>query len=86
MRKIEGRTVTVELVADLARRFNHVPESAIFISAYFDYSRNAFVCLFEDDSYESIPEGSAFPIDKTIPVAKPVAGYDHMLEVYGMQP
>jgi hypothetical protein len=86
MRKIEGRTVTAELVADLARRENHVPESAIFISAYFDHSRNAFVCLFEDESYQSIPEGAAIPVDKTIPAPKPAVGFDHMLEVYGLEP
>ena len=86
MRKIEGRTVTVEVFADLARRENHVPESAIFISAYFDHGRNAFVCLFEDESYESVPEGTVIPVDRTIPAQKAATGYDHMLEVYGLEP
>lgn len=40
-----------------------IPESARFMHAYFDYERNVFVCVFEDDSFEVVPEGCVIPRD-----------------------
>lgn len=61
MRNLQGVTVTSKAIASLCQ--TAVPESAKFLHAYFDGERNAFVCVFEDESFESVPEGCRFPID-----------------------
>ncbi len=40
-----------------------LPQTAKFSHAYFDPSRNVFVCVFEDDSFERVYEGCSVPID-----------------------
>ena len=61
-KKIRGVSVTGDLVAVVIPP-NVIPSTARFQHAYFDYERNVFVCLFEDESFEAIPEGCRFPID-----------------------
>lgn len=61
MRNLHGVTVTSEAIASLC--LNVMPLSARFLHAYFDYERNAFVCVFEDESFDVVPEGSRIPID-----------------------
>lgn len=39
-----------------------IPETANFFSAYFDQARNVFVVIYEDDSFEVVPEGAKVPI------------------------
>lgn len=70
MRRLYGFVVTGEVIADFARSGKRtiqvespVPESATFFKAYFDHARNAFVCVFEDDSFSSVSEGALIPID-----------------------
>ena len=56
----------------MARDAGHVPKTAIFQHAYFDYERSVFVCLFDDESFDTVPEGCRFPIDvANDPVATP---------------
>jgi hypothetical protein len=40
-----------------------IPESARFMHAYFDYERNVFVCVFENESFREVPEGCRIPVD-----------------------
>jgi hypothetical protein len=40
-----------------------IPESARFMHAYFDYERNVFVCVFEDEGFAEVLEGCRIPID-----------------------
>lgn len=61
-KKFRGISVTGDLVA-AAIPSGAVPSTAKFQHAYFDYERNVFVCLFEDETFEPVPEGCRFPID-----------------------
>lgn len=72
-RKLCGVLVTGELIAEMARsgerRYaveSQLPESAVFHTAYFDQSRNAFVCVFEDDSFPPLDNASIPIIDKPV--------------------
>lgn len=79
MRKLQGITVTSEAIASLCK--TAVPASAKFSHAYFDSGRNAFVCVFEDESFKDVPEGHYIPVDvdnlrqqlsrRPIPVLRP---------------
>lgn len=40
-----------------------IPPSAEFYTAYFSHDRNAFVCVFEDESFGSICDGALIPVD-----------------------
>ena len=69
MRKLKGFIVSGEVVGEFCRNGRRaftvsgpLPETAKFWSAHFDHSRNSFVCLFEDESFDSVPEGSTIPI------------------------
>lgn len=39
-----------------------VPEDAEFYTAYFDHSRNAFICVFEHPSFDRICNGAVIPL------------------------
>jgi hypothetical protein len=62
-RRLQGITVSVEMVGDLARAKGTVPQTATFNHAYFDHSRNAFVCYFEDVTFAEVAEAGIIPID-----------------------
>ena len=63
MRRTRGATVTGECIAEIARASGQVPKTAVFQYAYFNYERNVFVCVFDDKSFDVVPEGCSFPID-----------------------
>ena len=65
-RKIQGVTVTGDAIAAMIP-VGQLPSTAKFLHAWFDYERNAFVCMFEDESFEEVPEGGRFPIDVDTP-------------------
>lgn len=70
MRRLYGFVVTGEAIGEIAKQGQRtidvsspVPDSAAFFSAYFDHARNAFVCVFEDDSFSPVAEGALIPVD-----------------------
>jgi hypothetical protein len=62
IKRLQGVSVTGQMVA-AAFPAGTIPESARFTHAYFDYERNVFVCVFEDESFREVPEGCSIPID-----------------------
>ena len=69
MRRLYGFLVAGEVLGVFFRNGNRsfkvtgpVPESASFWSAYFDHSRNAFVVVFEDESFPPVAGGEEIPI------------------------
>ena len=65
MKRIRGVTVTGEAIAAMIPA-EQLPSTAEFLYAWFDYERGVFVCMFEDESFEPIPEGCRFPIDVAV--------------------
>jgi hypothetical protein len=70
MRRLYGFVVTGEFIAEIAQAGRRtidvaspIPRSARFLRAYFDHSRNGFVCVFEDDSFRPVAEGAMIPVD-----------------------
>jgi hypothetical protein len=70
MRRLYGFVVTGAAIGAIARQGKRtinvsspVPDSATFFSAYFDHARNAFVCVFEDESFSPVAEGALIPVD-----------------------
>lgn len=70
MRRLYGFVVTGNCVAEIARTGKRtidvsspIPESATFLTAYFDHNRNAFVCVFEDEAFSPLAEGALIPVD-----------------------
>ena len=61
-KRLQGVSVTGQMVAE-AFPSGTIPESARFMHAYFDYERNVFVCMFEDESFPEVPEGCRIPVD-----------------------
>lgn len=61
-RRIQGVSVTGEMIA-AAFPEGKLPSTAKFSHAYFDSARSVFICVFEDDSFERLPEGCTLPID-----------------------
>lgn len=68
-RRLAGLIITGECVASLARAGKRtidisspVPETASFFTSYFDHSRNAYVAVFEDESFNLLCEGCVIPI------------------------
>ena len=79
-RRIAGVVVTGECVANVLRAgkrtievFSPVPETASFFTSYFDHSRNAFVAVFEDESFSPIADGGLIPI-----LSQPVVSEDEL--------
>lgn len=66
--KMAGLLVTGECIGNVAKESGFVPQDAKFRSAYFDPERNAFVCLFEDESFQSVSEGLKFPMIEIVNV------------------
>jgi len=62
VKRLQGVSVTGQMVA-AAFPSGTIPESARFMHAYFDYERNVFVCVFEDEGFAEVPEGCRIPID-----------------------
>ncbi len=69
MRRLYGFIVTGEVIGSFCKRGSRafkvvgpVPESARFYSAHFDNSRNAFIVVFEDESFPLVPQGAIIPI------------------------
>jgi len=69
MRRLYGFIVSGDVLGEFCRNGNHafkvtgpVPESASFWSSHFDPSRNAFVVVFEDESFPPVAEGAVIPI------------------------
>ena len=63
MKRLQGVSISGEAIGAIIATCEHVPLSAVFRKAYFDHARSVFVCVFEDDSFDEVPEGSAIPID-----------------------
>lgn len=68
-RRLAGLVVTGECVGMMSRSGDRtitvdspVPETASFFTSYFDHSRNAYVCVFEDESFDPVAEGAIIPI------------------------
>ncbi len=68
-RRLAGVIITGEAMAESTRegrRTIHVcspvPATASFFTPYFDHSRNAFVAVFEDDSFSPVRPGDIFPM------------------------
>lgn len=68
-RRLAGLVVTGEAISEFVKsgtRFvgveSPVPDTATFFTSYFDERRNAFVLVFEDDSFALVPEGDMIPI------------------------
>ncbi len=69
-RRLAGVVITGEDVAEIAREgkrsinvvCSSVPASALFFTSHFDHSRNAFVVIFEDESFGLIPPGGVIPL------------------------
>ncbi len=64
VRRLAGVIITGEAIAEFVRegqRTVHVcsgvPATASFFTSYFDHSRNAFVAVFEDDSFGLVSAG-----------------------------
>ena len=63
MNRLQGISISGDAIGAIAATCEHVPLSAVFRHAYFDSERNVFVCVFEDDSFDEVPEGNKIPID-----------------------
>lgn len=68
-RRLYGFVVSGQIIGAMARHGKRtievsspVPESATFFTAYFDHARNAFVCIFEDASFDPVAEGGLIPV------------------------
>ena len=68
-RRQVGVIITGKSVALLARAGKReidvsspVPETASFFTSYFDHSRNAYVAVFEDESFDPVGDGALIPI------------------------
>lgn len=68
-RRLASLIITGDCVASLARAGRRsidvsspVPETASFFTSYFDHSRNAYVAIFEDASFDRVPEGAVIPL------------------------
>jgi len=68
-RRQVGVIITGKSVALLARAGKReidvsspVPETASFFTSYFDHSRNAYVAVFEDESFDPVGDGALVPI------------------------
>ena len=68
-RRLAGIIITGETVASIVRAgkriidvSSNVPATASFFTSYFDHSRNAFVAVFEDDSFDCIADGCLIPL------------------------
>lgn len=70
MRRLLGFVLTGESLGMVARSAgvrtisveSPIPESATFFTAFFCHERNAFVCVFEDESFARVCEGGLIPI------------------------
>ncbi len=68
-RRLAGVIITGEAVASIVRVGKRsidvsspVPVTASFFTSYFDHSLNAFVVVFEDDSFDLMYPGSEIPL------------------------
>lgn len=69
MRRLYGFILTGEVLGEFCRSGRRslsvtgpIPETAVFRQSHYDASRNAFVCYFEDESFDAIAEGGVFPV------------------------
>ena len=69
LRRLAGLIITGESVALLARAGKRtidvsspLPETASFVTSYFDHARNAYVAIFEDESFEPVGDGALIRI------------------------
>ena len=68
-RRLAGVIITGDAVAAIVRAGKRsidvsspVAETASFFTSYFDHSRNAYVAVFEDDSFDLIASGALIPL------------------------
>jgi hypothetical protein len=68
-RKLRGFLISDHMLGEFCRNGPRsfcvngpVPDTAKFWSAHFDHEKNAFVCFFEDESFDSVPEGCIIPV------------------------
>ena len=68
-RRLAGVVVTGEVVAAIVKAGKRsidvsspVPATATFFTSYFDHSRNAYVVVFEDESFDRHCEGGLIPL------------------------
>ena len=71
-RRIVGVIIRGEAVASIVREGKRtievtkgLPETAKFYGAHFDHFRNAFVAVFQDDSFDLVADGEMFPLRDT---------------------
>lgn len=69
MRRLYGFYMTPEVLGVFCRDgvrtlqvVSPVPHDAKFWTSWFDPSRNAYVVVFEHDSFQAVPEGATIPI------------------------
>lgn len=69
MRRLSGFWIGAEQVGTLAKGgtktvFIHsrIPETARFLYASYDHGKRMFLCVFEDESFEPIPDGVDVPV------------------------
>lgn len=70
VRRLKSILVTGECLGCLARSGtvlvdvnSDVPATAKFVTAYYSDDRRSFVCVFEDDSFPEIPEGTLLKLE-----------------------
>ena len=75
MRRLCGFYVSGEVISQFCRNGPRqfsvgslVPDTAQFFSAYFDQSRSAFVCIFEDETFPLLSDGAFIPIGPGIEI------------------
>ena len=69
IKRLRGVTVCGNVIAGLCKTGTAeiqveslIPETARFHSSFFDYPRNCFICIFEDASFDEVPEGQEIPL------------------------
>jgi hypothetical protein len=69
MQRLRGFIVTGQVIAEFCAKGERrvsvqsdIPEEAIFRFAYFANERNAFICVFEHESFYPIADGALIPI------------------------
>lgn len=54
-----------------------VPETASFFTSYFDHSRNAYVAIFEDESFGRVAGGAVIPLLNSVPEIDVISNGQH---------
>ena len=80
MRRLCGFWIGSEQIGTLAKGGtktvfirSSIPETARFLYASYDQGKRMFMCVFEDESFEPIPDGMDVPV---------YSGVDAILEVF----